>query len=411
MTAPAPWLAVVGVGEDGLTGLSATARALVEGAEILIGGARHLAMVPEDGRPRRVWPSPLDALVREIVALRGRRVCVLATGDPMHYGIGVTLARHIPIDEMVIVPAPSAFSLACARLGWSMGTVETLSLHGRPIELLHAVIEPGARVIALSHDRTTPGRIAALLSACDYGDSRLVVLQHMGGAAERRLEGTAAAWDIDAASIADFNTVAIECVAAPDARVPARGPGLPDTAFRHDGQLTKREVRAVTLAALAPVAGELLWDVGAGCGSVAIEWLRARARTRAVAIERDGERAALIAANAASLGTPHLAIVPGTAPAALAGLEAPDAVFIGGGTSQPGLIEACWEALRPGGRLVANAVTVEGERALFAWHAAHGGDLVRVAVARAGPVGSFSAWRALRPVTQLCVRKPMGATS
>jgi precorrin-6Y C5,15-methyltransferase (decarboxylating) len=394
-----PWLSIVGLGEDGLAGLSPTARALFDQAEVLVGGKRVLAMVPEDGRERLAWPSPLGALVEEIAARRGQRVCVLATGDPLHYGIGATLAQSVPIEEMTIVPAPSAYALACARLGWNRAEVETLSLHGRPLELLHASVQPGAKLLLLSNGAETPAEVAGLLRARGYGPSRIVVFEHMGGPKERRHQGRAEDWDVP--GIADFNTVAIDCVAGPGAALLPRSPGLPDPAFRHDGQMTKRELRAITLAALAPVPGQLLWDVGAGAGSVAIEWLRADPRCRAIAIEREPDRIALIAGNAGALGVPGLEIVAGKAPAALAGLAPPDAVFLGGGVRTPGVFEAAWAALKPGGRLVANAVTLEGAAALTRWYDDHDGELVRIAISRAGPMGGASALRPMMPVTQL----------
>jgi len=397
------WLSVVGIGEDGLAGLSPVARTLVDGADVLVGGERHLAMVPADGRERHTWGSSLSALVEEIAGRRWQRVCVLATGDPMAYGIGVTLARHIPHEEMTVVPAPSAFSLAAARLGWSLAEVETLTLHGRPLELLHSFVQPGARLLLLSNDGATPAHVAALLRARGYGDSRISVLAHIGGPQESITEGLARDWGEEPSP--DFNTIAAECIAALEAPLLPRTPGLPDEAFQNDGQLTKREVRAVTLAALAPIAGQHLWDVGAGCGSIAIEWMRAARNTKATAVERQAERVALIAANAAALGTPHLKIVTGEAPAALNGLSRPDAVFIGGGGAQDGLLDFCWERLRPGGRLVANAVTVQGEAALAAWHGRNGGTLARLAISRATPVGGLTGWRPLMPVTQLAARK------
>ncbi len=394
-----PWLAIVGLGEDGLPGLAPAARALLDNAEVLIGGTRHLDMVPDDGRERLTWPSPLGAIVEEIARRRGQRVCVLATGDPMHYGIGVTLAKAVPMDEMVVIPAPSAFSLACARLGWTLSEVETLTLHGRPLALLHPAIQPGARLLLLSNDAATPDKVAELLRARGYGPSRIAVLEHMGGAKERRLDATAEAWQ--PGRVADFNTIAVDCLAGPDAALLPRTPGLPDEAFRHDGQMTKREVRAVTLSALQPVPGQLLWDLGAGSGSVAIEWMRSHPRCRAVAVERYADRIALIAGNAAALGTPDLEIVEGEAPGALDGLEAPDAAFIGGGLRADGNFETCWDRLKPGGRLVANAVTVEGEQALARWRAELGGELTRIAVSRAGAVGPYTGWRPFMPVTQL----------
>ncbi len=394
-----PWLSIVGLGEDGLPGLAPAARALLDNAEVLIGGTRHLDMVPDDGRERLTWPSPLGAIVEEIARRRGQRVCVLATGDPMHYGIGVTLAKAVPMDEMVIIPAPSAFSLACARLGWTLSEVEPLTLHGRPLALLHPAIQPGARLLLLSNDAATPDQVAELLRARGYGPSRMVVLEHMGGAKERRLDATAEAWQ--PGRVADFNTIAVDCRAGPDAALLPRTPGLPDEAFRHDGQMTKREMRAVTLSALQPVPGQLLWDLGAGSGSIAIEWMRSHPCCRAIAVERYAGRIALIAGNAAALGTPGLEIVEGEAPGALDGLEAPDAAFIGGGLRADGNFETCWDRLKPGGRLVANAVTVEGEQALARWRAELGGELIRIAVSRAGAIGPYTGWRPLMPVTQL----------
>jgi len=399
-----PWLSIIGLGEDGLEGLTPGARALFDRAEVLIGGKRIFAMVPEDGRERLSWPSPLSALIEKIVARRGQKVCVLATGDPLHDGIGVALARRVPIEEMTVVPALSAYTLACARLGWNRAEVETLSLHGRPLEPLHPAVQPGAKLLLLTNGAGTPAEVAGLLCARGYGPSRMVVFEHMGGPKERRHEGRAENWD--AREVAGFNTLAVDCVAGPGAALLPRTPGLPDAAFRHDGQMTKREVRAITLAALAPVPGQLLWDVGAGAGSVAIEWLRGDPRCRAIAIEHNPDRIALIAGNAGALGVPGLEIVTGKAPAALEGLEPPDAIFLGGGVRTAGVFEAAWTALKPGGRLVANAVTIEGAAALTGWYGAYGGELLRISISRAGPVGGASALRPMMPVTQLRLVKP-----
>ncbi|MGO8865477.1 MAG: precorrin-6y C5,15-methyltransferase (decarboxylating) subunit CbiE [Alphaproteobacteria bacterium] len=397
------WLAVVGIGEEGLAGLGPAAKTLVVGARTLVGGARHFAMLPDDGRERLTWTRPLSLLVGEIERRRGTPVCVLATGDPMHYGIGVTLAKRIALEEMTIIPAPSAFSLACARLGWPRAAVATLTLHGRPLALLNAFLQPGRRLLVLSENASTPSAVAAHLRAHGYGRSRLSVLEHMGGARERILSGTAEDWRRN--DLADLNTLAIECVADDAALLLAPVPGLPDEAFHHDGQLTKREVRAITLAALAPVPGQLLWDVGAGCGSVAIEWLRCHPTCRAVAIEAEAARLRLIADNAAALGVPALEIVGSRAPESLHGLASPDAVFIGGGGGEAGLFERCWEALKPGGRLVANAVTLAGETRLIDWRARVGGSLTRIAVERAEAIGEQTGWRPLRTVTQLAAVK------
>ncbi len=396
------WLSIVGIGEDGLLGLSPIARSLVERAEILVGGDRHLAMLStNDPRQKLAWASPISTSVDEIIRHRGQSVCVLASGDPMCYGIGVTLTHHIPIAEMTIIPAPSAFSLACARLGWSLTATETLSLCSRPPTLLHAYLYPGARLLILSEGKHTPAIVAEMLVQRGFSDSRITVLERMGGAHERLVEGTAASWT--AKELADLNAIAIECIAAPGVISLPRLPGLPDSAYHHDGQLTKREVRAITLSALAPMPGELLWDVGAGCGSISIEWMRSHPRCRAIAIEKLRRR--YIADNAAALGTPNLQIVEGIAPMILKDLPQPDAIFIGGGVTSEGLLDVCWTALKPGGRLVANVVTMEGERTLFQWHEAVGGEFTRIAIQRAEPVGKFLGWRALATVTQLAVVK------
>jgi precorrin-6Y C5,15-methyltransferase (decarboxylating) len=398
------WLSVVGIGDEGLAGLTAAARTLLETAETLVGGVRHLAMVPAGTAERLVWRTPLSDTVADIAARRFRRVAVLASGDPLWYGAGALLVRHFRPEEMTILPQPSAFSLAAARLGWPLADCVCLSLHGRPLEALRLHLAPRRHLLVLSHDRATPCQVAHMLADAGWGPSRLSVFAHMGGACEEARSGTAASWAEEIG--ADLNTIALECLPAPGTRALSRVAGLPDDAFEHDGQLTKREIRAATLARLAPLAGETLWDIGAGCGSIAIEWLRGAEHAAAVAIERDPARAATIARNAAMLGVPGLRIVTGSAPVALAGLPAPDAVFIGGGIAEPALLPASWSALRPGGRLVANVVSTEGERALLDWQARHGGDLIRFAVSRAAPLGAHHAWRPLLPVTQLAATKP-----
>jgi precorrin-6B C5,15-methyltransferase / cobalt-precorrin-6B C5,C15-methyltransferase len=398
------WLSVVGIGDDGPASLSPAARALLEAGETLVGGWRHLAMLEGHAAERLCWQRPLEATLDEIERRRGRRVVVLASGDPMCFGVGELLGRRFGPKDMRVLPAPSAYSLVCARLHWPRAEVETLSLHDRPPEILHRYLQPGARLIVLSHDGTTPGLIARMLAGKGYGPSRIWVFEHLDGTRERRLEGTADAWPADPCR--PLNTIAIECLPAPGAPLLSRMPGLPDDAFQSDGMLTKREVRAATLARLVPLPGQRLWDVGAGSGAVAIEWLRAARGSRAVAIERETARCANIAHNAAALGTPELEVVHGLAPACLERLEAPDAVFIGGGAAVPGLIELCWQALEPGGRLVANVVTLEGEQALLAWHERAGGELIRLSVARAGRIGSYRGWRTAMPVTQLSLNKP-----
>jgi precorrin-6Y C5,15-methyltransferase (decarboxylating) len=398
------WLSVIGIGDDGLPTLAPAARALIETAETLVGGARHLAMVPQSRAERLEWRQPLGDTIADIAARRGARVAVLASGDPLWYGVGAVLARHFRPEEMTILPQPSAFSLAAARLGWPIADCAALSLHGRPLDLLRLHLAPGRRLLLLSQDGATPGQVARLLAASGWGPSRLHVFEHLGGEREAAYGGTAQDWG--ERTVADLNTIALECVATPAARPLSRLAGLPDDAFEHDGQLTKREVRAATLARLAPLAGERLWDIGAGCGSIAIEWLRAVEGGAAIGVEQDPARAATIARNAALLGVPQLEIRIGSAPQALAGLAAPDAIFVGGGVAEPGLLATLWAALPGGGRLVANVVTTAGERVLLDWQAKHGGDLARIAVSRGEALGPHQAWRPLLAVTQLAARKP-----
>ena len=398
------WLAVIGIGEEGWAGLSAAARALIEAAELVVGGERHLALLPQGKAERLAWRQPLADTIPLIAARRGGRVVVLASGDPLCYGVGATLLRHFAAEEITILPQPSAFSLAASRLRWPLDGCVMLSLHGRPIEALRLHLAPGARLLVLTNDGDTPVQVAKLLAESGWGPSAITVFAHMGGERERRLDGTAESWPLG--RVAALNTLAIECRPGPAARPLSRLAGLPDDAFEHDGQITKREMRAATLAALAPLPGELLWDVGAGSGSIAIEWLRASRALRAIAIERDAMHCAMIARNAAALGVPELQVVQGVAPAAFSGLPAPDAIFLGGGLAEAALWEAAWQALKPGGRLVANAVTVSGEAQLLRWHARHGGELLRLAVSRAEPLGGQTGWRPLMPVTQLMVAKP-----
>ena len=398
------WLSVVGIGEDGLPGLGQVAYSLVEKAEVLVGGKRHLSMLPEDDtREKLIWSSPIASSVEEIIQRRGKSVCVLGSGDPMCFGIGVTLTRRIPICEITIIPAPSAFSLACSRLGWSLQDVETLTLAARPISLLHPVIYPSARLLILSEGRNTPATVAQTLVDRGFGDSKITVLEYMGGERERIVEGIAAEWETT--KIASLNTIAIECVADADILQLPRIAGLPDIAYHHDGQLTKREVRAITLAALAPIPGQMLWDIGAGCGSISIEWMRTHPQCWAIAIEQNDLRLNYIADNAASLGTPNLRIIHGEAPGALQLLQPPDAIFIGGGITTEDMFDTCWQALRIGGRLVANAVTIESEQKLFEWHNQLGGTLTRIAIQRAQPIGQFLGWKPMVPVTQWVVVK------
>lgn len=397
------WLTLVGIGEDGYAGLGEAARRALGEAQWIVGSTRQLALLPSDlPGQHELWPSPFS--LEPVLARRGMPVCVLASGDPLFYGVGASLARQLPAEELRVFSAPSSVSLAAARMGWPLQEVTVLSLVARPLAALQAQIFPGARLLLLSNDGDSPAAVAELLRARGFGPSRLTVLEHLGGAQERRIDGLASDWAVP--RVADLNLLAIDCVAGAEARQLPLTPGLPDDAYQHDGQLTKRDVRAITLARLAPQPGELLWDVGAGCGSIGIEWMRAHTSCRALAIEADAGRQAHIQHNRDALGVPGLQLVAGRAPEALNGLVAPDAIFIGGGATVPGVLEQCWASLKPGGRLLANAVTLQSEAALVAWREQVGGELTRISVAQAQPLGGFDTWRSALPITLLEVRKP-----
>lgn len=398
-----PWLSIVGIGDDGLDGLSPVARSVLDAAEIVFGGKRHLAMLDDGSQELIEWQSPFADTIETLLEYRGHTVAVLASGNPLWFGAGSTLARTIAPTEMRVIPAPSAFSLAAARLGWPLDRTDCLTVHGRPLETLTPFIVPGAMLLVYCHDGQTPRKIADRLVEGDFGDSELTALSHLGGAKEAAQSALAKDWTDTA--LPNLTTLAIACIAGAGAKILSASPGLPDEAYQHDGQLTKREVRAATLAALAPVRNQYLWDIGAGCGSIGIEWCRAAKGAKASAFESDPTRLGLIRTNALALGVPDLDIVGGRAPEALEGQPAPDAIFIGGGLSADGLLDQCWKTLKQGGRLVANAVTIEGEGRLAGAYQIHGGELVRLAISRAGPVGDFSGWRPLMPVTQWRVVK------
>ncbi|BAN46377.1 bifunctional cobalt-precorrin-7 (C(5))-methyltransferase/cobalt-precorrin-6B (C(15))-methyltransferase [Metapseudomonas resinovorans] len=397
-----PWLTVVGIGEDGYAGLGKAARHALLGAVEVLGGARQLDLLPRCiGARRSPWPSPFS--LAPVLEKRGTPVCVLASGDPMLFGVGASLARQVAAEEMRVIPAPSSYSLAAARLGWPLQDVTLLSVVARPLAALNAHLHDGARLLVLSNDGTSPAAIAAQLAEHGFGPSRLTVLEHLGGERERRIEGIASDWSL--AEAAALNLLAIEVRPADGTCPLPTTSGLPDEAYRHDGQLTKRDVRAITLARLAPRPGELLWDVGAGCGSIGIEWMRAHPGCRAIAVEANEGRQGHIRHNRDTLGVPGLQLVAGQAPAALDGLPAPDAIFIGGGVTEPGVLDRCWASLKPGGRLVANAVTLQSEATLVAFRERQGGALTRISIAQAQPLGDFDTWRSALPITLLDVTK------
>ncbi len=401
----APWLTIVGIGEDGVPGLTATAQAAVREADLVVGGTRHLSLADELIQGERMaWPHPIEAAFPALLARRFRPVAVLGSGDPYCFGIGSVLARHVAATETRCLPAPSAFSLACGRLGWAMQDCATISFCGRPLAALVPLLYPGARILALSNDATTPHVIAALLRSRGFGPSRLHVLEALGGPRERMRVAPAAEFALE--EVQALNMLAIEVAAGPDAYAIPLASGLPDVRFEHDGQMTKQEVRAITLSALAPQRGELLWDIGCGSGSIGIEWLLRHPANRVVAVEERPDRAERAVRNATELGVPHFGIVVGRAPGVLASLERPAAMFIGGGAHEAGVIDTAWAALPRNGRLVANAVTVETEAALLAARTRLGGTLTRIGIARLDSIGDLHGYRPAMTVTQWLAVKP-----
>ncbi|MFN3360382.1 MAG: precorrin-6y C5,15-methyltransferase (decarboxylating) subunit CbiE [Pseudanabaenaceae cyanobacterium] len=393
-------ITIVGIGEDGLAGLPPSVRSIIASAAVLVGGERHLQMVDTTGKIVIPWQKPIQKTIDLIREQQDRSVCILASGDPLWYGGGKLILQSFP--QSVVIPSLSSFTLACARLRWQMEDVETLSLCGRPVDLLRSYLSPRARLLVLSSNGETPHHIAKVLQETGYDRSEITVLSHLGGEKE-----TIGAYQPDA-RFPPLNLVAIECRSSRPSVLRSRVPGLPDSAYHHDGQLTKQPIRALTLSALSPAPGELLWDVGAGCGSIAIEWLRSHPRCRAIAIEKT--RTDYIATNASALGVPHLEIVQGEAPQILQDLPTPDAIFIGGGITTPNLLATCWEKLPPWGRLVANAVTLESQALIYQWQQKVGGSLTRITIEQPSPLGKFQAWKPATPVLQWVCQK-QGAMS
>jgi precorrin-6B C5,15-methyltransferase / cobalt-precorrin-6B C5,C15-methyltransferase len=391
-----PWLNIIGIGEDGLDGLSPVARTLVERAEVIIGGDRHHDLTRDSQAQRVAWPSPFDAMIETIRSYRGKRLVVLVTGDPLWFSVGARIVRSIPAEEISFFPQLSAFQLAACRLGWSLADLDCLTAHGRPVENITPFIQPDARLIVLTTGAETPGQIAHLLTERGYGSSRMICFSAMGGPSEKQCEATATDWNHEVSS---FNTLAVECHAGPEALITSRLAGLPDHLFEHDGKMTKSEVRSVTLAKLMPMRGALLWDIGCGSGSVAIEWMRAAPDALAIGLEPRADRRELAMRNAVALGTPRLQLLDATAPEGLDEMPEPDAVFIGGGLSEA-TIDLALKRLKPFGRLVANAVTLESEAVLLHLHSRLGGELVRLSVQRADSIGDLTGWRPMMPVTQ-----------
>jgi precorrin-6B C5,15-methyltransferase / cobalt-precorrin-6B C5,C15-methyltransferase len=394
------WLTIIGMGEDGWEGLSNRARLVLKSTDVVVGSIRLLNLLPNIKAERQEWPQPFSAVVEQIKPLAGRNTVILATGDPMNYGVVRKLMEFIPFEEMTVIPHLSAFSLVASRMGWSLPDCDTPTLHGRPAANLEAFIQPGAKLIVLTADASTIPEIARRLKVRGFENSVITVLENLGGSRE------ALSTYESGKTYSDLNTVAISCIASPSAKIFSRLAGLPDEAFIHDGQLTKREVRAATLAALAPAPDQLLWDIGAGCGSVSIEWMRSMRGCEAIAFEHNADRLQMIATNADALGTPRIKIISGKAPETLSNAPAPDAVFIGGGIGNDGVFETAWEKLKPAGRLVANVVTIEGEMHLYDLQEKHGGELVKIDISYLTHVGPYRALKPRMSVLQWRVQKP-----
>lgn len=399
------WLSVIGIGDDGWDGLGKEAQDLIADAELVIGGARHLEMLPEVQAEARTWDGTFSNAVAALKKERGRAVVVLASGDPLLYGVGVLIARRFSRRELRVIPHLSAFAQVCARMVWPQLEVQQVSLCGRPVERVRGALGPGQKVVALSADGATPAAVALYLVANGYGASTLHVFEHLGGTREAHHEMRATDVSADA-HFADLNTIAIECEGDATAVSLPHVSGLPDELFAHDGQMTKQEVRALTLAELAPRPGELLWDIGLGSGSISIEWLRSGYGMRSFGVEKNAERAARARQNAETFGVAGLTVIEKAAGEAIGELERPDAIFIGGGLTTERIVERCWEALLPGGRLVANTVTLESEAVLLASFSSLGGSLTRLSIDRADPVGAMTGWRPAMTVTQWVITKP-----
>lgn len=401
-----PWLTIIGIGDNGWDSLTLEQQRKITQADVIFGGRRHLNFLPTDLQATlQAWPTPFFKGIDNLLEYRysGLNVVVLASNDPMHFGVGVTLTKRIPIDEMTVLSNPSSFSLAAARLGWALQDVICISVLDRAFDKISRYLQKKSRLLILSENKETPKILAKLLSGRGFGQSHFIVLEHLGGQKERIL--TSKAYNYNVSDNADLNVVAIECMPDDNNKALSIHSALPDNAFHHDGQLTKQDIRAVTMAHLAPRYGELLWDVGAGCGSISIEWLRRAGNTRAIAIEQNEDRQKLIFENARNLGVPQIELVKGKAPDVLTGLDNPDAVFIGGGFTKPDVFEICWEKLKSGGRLVANGVTLETSTLLIAQAKKIGARLINVSISEAGVLGGFHVWRPALPVTIMVAEK------
>ena len=393
------WLSLIGVGEEGVQGLTEQAVALIKKADIVFGGQRHLellkSLLMKETKP---WSTPFDVMMKDVLAEKHRNVCILASGDPFFYGVGTTLCRLIDVHEMTVIPVPSSFSLAASRLGWALQHIDTVSLHGRPVQFLRPLLFDRRKILALTSGEKGPSEIAEYLTKYGFGSSKMIILEALGGSRERIQEVQARHFNFD--GLDTLNLVGLELKVDADAPVLSCGTGLDDDLFEHDGQITKRSIRTLTLSSLAPKKGELLWDIGAGTGSVSIEWMLCHPSMQAVAIEHNPKKVERIKRNAFSLGVPNLEVVQGTAPEVLAELPKPDAIFIGGGGTSPGVLDYALNSLPVNGRLVVNAVTLEMEALLLRLYKQYGGELYRFEISMPSSAGTMEIWKPAYPITQ-----------
>ena len=399
------WITVIGIGDDGLDGLPQSHINLINEAEVLVGGKRHHDKVRNTSAEVLDWGQGFDQIFLKLEKRRGKKIVVLASGDPMHFGVGSILVRAFGKEAITIYPALSAFSLAAARMGWSIPEVDCLTIHGRPLENLNKFIIHNARLLILSKNGSSPVEVANLLDKKGFGESKITVLEHLGGINEDKICEKAAQWK--KTRCANLNTIAIKCVADGNIPMLSRVPGLPDEVYENDGQLTKREVRAITLAQLQPLSGQVLWDIGSGSGAISIEWLRLGGHRRAIAIEKKPERAEALRRNADNLGAADIKIYEGDFLSIKDEIKCqPDAIFIGGGASNLDLLKVAWSSLNPGGRIVVNVVSIEAVQALVNFRKTNGGELSRITIERSSQIGSFNAFKPLMPVTQFVASKP-----
>ena len=395
------WLNIIGIGEDGLDGLRSSTKFILESAEILIGGERHHNLTSELNVERIYWPKPFNLMYEKIKSYRGKKVVILVTGDPLWFSVGVKIGSLFDSTELTYHPHISAFQNAAVRMNWPLEDVETTTVHGRPLERIIPFFQPNQKLLVLTSGSETPKQVAELLTSKGFGNSKLTVLSSMGGEDEQLFSGEAKNWN---ESVPSFNTLAIECVSSIKASFQTRLPGLPDHIFQSDGTMTKQEVRAITVAKLKPVGNALLWDVGCGCGTVAIEWMRAAPSSRAIGIDARLDRCELTSINALNLGVPDLRVIQGNVPSALRELDPPNAIFIGGGFTKE-TFDLCWAELKSMGRLVVNAVTLESEALLLNLYKNYGGELTKISINRVESIGNSAVWKPFKPITQWSLEK------